>query len=166
MHSKDSTKLAGALAFCAVFATCTLLAVTVFDKPGHIADHGKNVRMEQKADNNGSAPDMDAQKRPDSTNEGNDRRDFRNHRNFKDNNDSRNGETPGDKKSSSSDNSSDEDANSTDENKSDNKSQSDDNADSGKKNRSFKDNMPDSQNAPIENPNDKRFDNSKTTNLA
>lgn len=59
VHSKDSTKLIGALAFCAVFATCTLLAVTVFDKPGHLGDKGADIRMEQRANSDrGNMPDM------------------------------------------------------------------------------------------------------------
>lgn len=64
VHSKDTTKLIASLAFCAVFATCTLLAVTVFDKPGHFGDKGADIRMEQRADSDkGSMPDMGSDNR-------------------------------------------------------------------------------------------------------
>lgn len=59
LHSKDSTKLIGALAFCTLFATCTLLVATGFHAPMHLDGRGSGIRMEQPADShNGDAYGM------------------------------------------------------------------------------------------------------------
>lgn len=152
VHSKDSMKLIGALAFCAVFATCTLLAVTVFDKLGHLGDKGADIRMEQRADSDrGNMPDMGS----------NDRFNGNGDFNGRGNKPGGNATAPDGAQPNDGSNSSDENAQSDE-----NRSEDANSANNGKLGKGHHGNVPDSQNGTDESSKNESSSNSTAAHLA